>query len=90
MIIANNSAQNKSVWQPKFIEEINQYTCFDCDRFNEIDNSNILKSQSVKQSNSNSQGKIMTIADSKHKVTFDRLAECQLRWQNFLTKQKEK
>ena len=68
MIIANNSAQNKSVWQPKFIEEINQYTCFDCDRFNEIDNSNILKSQSVKQSNSNSQGKIMTIADSKQCV----------------------
>lgn len=63
MVIINDLTEKKSIWQPQFLEEINQDICLDCDRFNEVGGGNALKLLSIKKDNLEQQ--IMTIANPK-------------------------
>ncbi len=61
MSITNKLTQSKSVWEPQFIEEINQDICLDCDRFNEVGGSNAFWLQPMNQNGINSQDQNLII-----------------------------
>ncbi|MEM8718164.1 MAG: hypothetical protein AAGE84_02490 [Cyanobacteria bacterium P01_G01_bin.39] len=65
MSITNDLTQLDSVWNPQFIEEINQDVCLDCERFNEVGGSNAFRLQSIHQNgiNSQSQDRIIGIVN---------------------------
>ena len=63
MNTTNDLTRSKSVWKPQFIEEINQDTCLDCDRFNEVGGSNALRLHSINQNGTKSQNQIIGIAN---------------------------
>ena len=59
----NELVKSQSVWQPRFIEEINQYNCLGCSKFNEVAGRNAFRLQTVENNNTNSQTKIINVAN---------------------------
>lgn len=63
MNITNDLTPTDSIWQPQFIEKINQDICLNCDRFYEVGGRNALKLQSATSNNSNIEHQAITIAN---------------------------
>ena len=64
--------KGRSIWEPKFIKEINSKTCLDCDRFYEVAGRNALRLQSINKDNNNNEHQIMTIGNP------EQCADCQI------------
>ncbi len=76
----NDLTYSESGWKPQFIEDINQYSCLDCDIFNEVIDRNILRVHSINQNGVNSQNKTIDIANP------EQCADCTACTENYTEK----